>query len=255
MAVDGISGPLENARLIGGDVVINLRCPPAFIKLLKGTLSGWKILSGAPGDRCEIAVRRLGARYEIDSLTIDKPGIAFDLVDALNFVFLAIAYWVKAKSGAVVLLHGAAYRDDQKTLVIFGSKGSGKSSLVFSQALNRRQVMADDLLLWDLKQNHFVALGLPLRMRRPIPESLRVADLSEKLIVGQRIAYSRGEAFDVAAVGYRFFPDAIQEMGSHRKLSTVPLFRVLGRIKKYSISSRFTEERDKSIGHANDDVL
>lgn len=255
MAVDNLWGVVKNARLIGDDHIIHLRCPGAFLPLLSATLSGWQIVDGSPDDQPEIAVCRDEKRFLIDSITLEKPSIATDVIDALNYIFLAMAYLYKARSGRTVLLHGVAFRSGSEISVVFGRKGAGKSSLVFSKALEGHRVFADDLLIWDIGLNQFKALGLPLRMRRPIPEHLRALDLGQRLIAGARIAYSRQAAFDVVSVGRQFFPDQFSEFNTRGELRAIPLYRLISKIKKYAISARFTEIKGKRVDHHDDEVI
>ena len=247
MAIDDAWRQIENVRVVGDGVHIHLRCPLAFVSLLRVTLSGWYIESAALGAAPQTLVREIDGTFEIDSLTLEKSNKSHDITDALNFLILCIAYLYKAGSERGALLHGAAFREGGKDVVVFGRKGAGKSSLAFSQAVAGSRVYADDLIYWDMQKNEFVALGLPLRMRRPIPEAFRPYVDSKQFVVGERIVYSRDGVFDVAEVGCRFFPDVIKEFDEHRELRPIPLFKVLDRIRRYSIDARFTEVRNKRL--------
>jgi hypothetical protein len=122
-------------------------------------------------------------------------------------------------------------------------KGRWQIHPILSPRLSRGSHIHDDLLLWDRRKNRFICLGLPLRMRRPLPKL--DTDLGQRFIAGKSIAYSRRDAFDIAPAGFAFFPDEIVELTPTP--APVPLTQLLARIKAFSISKSLTNFHSETL--------
>ena len=220
------------------DVATTVECPQFMGLLLRGTLSGWsnKHALQAASDP-DVNVHYDGKRFYINCSVLDISRDYSDIIDALNTVFLCLAYLCLRHWPNKLLLHCAAYQD-QKSLIAFGPKKSGKSTLVTSAAMRGNTILADDLLFWDQKRNCFETIGLPLRLRRPISKTFIAGGIGEKLIVGRSLAYSKLDAFKVAPAGTSFFPDDILEAKELGQFLPIPLFKTISIIKKYQIHPR-----------------
>lgn len=205
--------------------------------LLSGTLSGWHNKNGLQTDTDpDVSVKYNGKRFYINCSVLDISKDYSDVIDALNTVFLCLAYLCLRYWPRKLLLHCAAYQD-QKSFIVFGPKKSGKSTLVTSAAMRGDTILADDLLFWDKERNCFETIGLPLRLRRPICKTFIAGGIGEKLIIGRNLAYSKLDAFKVAPAGTSFFPDDVLEAKELGQFLPIPLFKTISIIKKYQIYS------------------
>jgi hypothetical protein len=237
-----VTGSTENARVAhklgyGGFSVI-IECPDFLGLLLRETLSGWRNESmPAAATSGDITVDYDGARFFIACPAISFSRDYSDVIDALNTVFLCLAYLGLRHWPDKILLHCAAYRNES-TRIAFGAKKTGKSTLITQAAMRGETVLADDLLFWNQAQNRFEALGLPLRLRRPIDPALVAAGIGEKLFIGRSLAYSKRGAFAIAPAGTTFFPDDILEAKEFGEFKPIPLSDVLASIQKHRIAPR-----------------
>ena len=70
-------------------------------------------------------------------------------------------------------------------------------------------MLADDLLLWFPMLGKFTCLGLPLRLRVAGFGSNGEALNLRRFVIGERIAYSRNHAVEIAQAGHTFTPDHV----------------------------------------------
>ena len=236
-------GTIRTAQLKGGDFCLYLRCPAPFLQLIETCLTGWQIVEATNPPRLDIIVTKSDAVLKISGRTQTIINHSPDPIDALNYLCLDLAYCCAAQSSNAALLHCAAFGTKGATQIAFGKKGVGKSTLSFHHAYRGDRIFADDLLLWDRSKNRFICLGLPLRMRRPLPKL--DTDPGQRFIAGKSIAYSRRDAFDIAPAGFAFFPDEIVELTPTPE--PVPLTQVLARIKAFSISKSLTNFHSETL--------
>lgn len=209
-----------------------------FHRLISVSLSGWSVL-----ENCEIIkpfsikiIKGCSGKYEITSDLQYNPTPRSDLIDTLNETFLTISYLLWAKNPKASLIHCGAYQSNGENNILLGSKKSGKSSFVQSQAQKNAVVLADDLLLWLPWKAKFISIGLPLRMRRPIPVNLFTE--KKNYLSGKNIVYINNMAFNSADVGYEFFVDKIAYLDKGKQ-TIVPFYKWAYMLTKFKIDEKF----------------
>lgn len=223
----------------GAGYSLRLHCPQFFANLMAQTLVGWSIAPAQPGDGYDITLSYYGARYTIDSIMLDAPRDYGDMIDALNEVFLCLSYHVAANTPDAVLIHCAAFEQNRTSSLIIGRKGAGKSSLMFEKAAAGARIFADDLLLYFPTQARCMALGLPLRLRRPVPAPLRDILNVDGFFAGARLAYSKQGTYDVAPMGDTFFLDQIVALHGVGDQRVVPLRQSAAALAEYRIGAHY----------------
>jgi hypothetical protein len=237
--MSGIIYPRTSWALRSKNSEILISCPQFFANLMAQTLVGWSIAPAQPGDGYEITLSYDGARYTIDSIMLDAPRDYSDMIDALNEVFLCLSYHVAANTPDAVLIHCAAFEQDRTCSLIIGRKGAGKSSLMFEKAAAGARIFADDLLLYFPAQARCMALGLPLRLRRPVPAPLRGSLNVDGFFAGARLAYSKRDTYDVAPMGDTFFLDQIVALHGVGDQRVMPLRQSAAALTEYRIGAHY----------------
>ena len=226
-------------RLSGAGADVVIASPKFFASLLRETLTGWTFaLTSEP--EIDVWLSYSANRYEIDSVVQKKPFVYEDMMDALNETFLNICYVIASKISDTVLIHSAAYRSGKSINLLVGEKGSGKSTQTANKALDGCQIFADDLVLYLPKEGQFQALGLPIRLRRPIPQDLSALANKDIMIPGRRIAYSRNGAFNIAPAGQKFTVTNVIEISAGGGGKPIPLISIPRTIAKFKISESYT---------------
>ena len=218
---------------------ILISCPQFFVNLMAQTLVGWSVAPAQPGSGYDITLSYDGALYTIDSIILDAPRSYGDMIDALNEVFLCLSYLVAANTPDAVLIHCAAFEQDRTCSLIIGRKGAGKSSLMFEKAAAGARIFADDLLLYFPTKARFMALGLPLRLRRPVPAPLRDILNVDGFLAGARLAYSKRDTYTVAPMGDTFFPDQIVALHGVNNQRVVSLRQSAAALAEYRIGAHY----------------
>ena len=226
-------------RLSGAGANIVIASPKFFVGLLKETLTGWNF-EAASTPEIDIRITYSAGKYEIDSVVQRKPFFYDDLMDTLNEALLSICYVAASQIPDTALIHCAAYRSGRAINLLVGEKGSGKSIQTANRAVDGCQIFADDLALYFPKQGHFKALGLPIRLRRPIPQDLIAIANKDMLIPGKRIAYSRTGSFNIAPVGKKFTVTNLIEILAGGGFKPIPLVLIPRTIAKFKISVSYT---------------
>ncbi len=235
MAITNRWGDAKTVSLVGDDVAVSLRAPARIVSLVETLLVGWSVIA-AQVVRPDVVVESHGVKFMVDSVAAEPPRRSSDPIDTVNYVFLCLAYVYVGRQRNCDLLHGAAFQQQGKTSLVFGPKKAGKSTLVFDKAREGARILADDMLIWRSRGQYFEALGIPLRMRRPIPASFRGQALANQVIAGRRLAYSAGSEFDVAPMGTRFMPDEILTLDPDGQCRPVPFYRVARVVRQYTIT-------------------
>jgi hypothetical protein len=228
---------------------LRLHCPQFFANLMAQTLVGWSIAPAQPGDGYDVTLSYDGMRYAIDSVMLDAPRDYGDMIDALNEVFLCLSYHVAANTPEAVLIHCAAFEQDRTCSLIIGRKGAGKSSLMFEKAVAGARIFADDLLVYFPAQARCMALGLPLRLRRPVPAPLRDILNVDGFFAGARLAYSKQGTYAVAPMGDSFLLDQIVALHGVGDQRVVPLRQSAAALAEYRIGAHYaTLKKPRLLG-------
>lgn len=226
----------------GYNCYINIDAPDFFHRLLSVSLSGWKALENCIliDHFCIKINRDFDGKFEIVSDLQYNPTPRSDLIDTLNEIFLTISYLLWAKNPEASLIHCGAYKFDGKNNILLGSKKSGKSSFVQSQAKNNAVVLADDLILWLPWRAKFISIGLPLRMRRPIPVELFIE--KKNYLSGKNIAYLNNKTFRTVGVGYEFIVDRISYLNNRKEIE-IPFYKWAYMLSKFKIDEKYRQIR------------
>ena len=212
---------------------------PNFIhKILLLTLSGWVCEDEEHKNCFELQVRQHQGKFRIKSDLVYTPTPRSDPVDTLNEIFLSLCYLLAAKNPDGFLVHCAAFREKDINNVILASKKSGKSTLVLEKSQQGSSILADDLAIWFPRRGQLMSLGLPIRMRRPVPGKFKLR--KQDFIAGKNIAYSVASTFDCFAVGQLFVPDSIMTFDG-RELKTIPFWRWPYKLNQFGIDGAYSQ--------------
>lgn len=191
------------------DQTITISLPCFFLSLLKETLSGWSIEPNLERNEPDIVVSFNDGLFSIETPLRYAAPKRVDMIDALNQFFLCLAYFISAKIKMTKLIHCGSFCDSGSYTIILGAKNSGKSTLLLQKSQQGNLVLADDLLLWFPMLGKFTCLGLPLRLRVAGFGSNGEALNLRRFVIGERIAYSRNHAVEIAQAGHTFTPDHV----------------------------------------------
>lgn len=242
-----VDADVTMGRLIGAGCSVGIACPGFFRSLLEHTLNGWVYEACADMEAVDIHVAWDGEGYDIDSVVLVERQRYTDMIAALNEVFLSLSYILTARTPEAVLLHCAAFDDRGRHHLIVGEKGAGKSTLVTGQAVSGARIYADDMVVYFPKTASCMAIGLPMRLRRPVQSPLKEQITPEDFFAGQTLAYSKAGAFDIAPAGQRFELDRILVLEAGGKKRSVSLFRSAKTLQSYKIGSLYTTLKKPEI--------
>lgn len=237
-----------NVVMMGAGMEIPVSAPYFYIKLIQSTTVGWDFREISEKKAPPvIAVAHNRDRFRVDSIVLVQPKENSDLIASLNEFFLCLVYLVAANKPKLRLLHCAGFKLDGNNLVVVGPKRAGKSCLALRHALLNRLVFADDLLLWAPHLAKFFCLGLPLRIRRPIPSDLMNNTLKNKLLSGKRLAYSHRSSFKIAPLGHTFILDELCHLDLNHQLIASHPREWYACLSKYIISSSFSAAKKTTV--------
>jgi hypothetical protein len=201
-------------------------------------LSGWTVL-----ENCKFRnpssikiIKGFNGAYQVTSDLQYYPTPRIDLIDTLNEVFLTISYLLWAQNPKASLIHCGAYQLNGQNNILLGSKKAGKSSLVQSLAQKNAVILADDLLLWLPWKAKFISIGLPLRMRRPIPVSLFTE--KKNYLCGKNIVYFINKTFNCADAGFEFFVHRISFLNNGQE-TEIPFYKWANMLSKFNIDKKY----------------
>ena len=230
----------ENWKMKGGGHCIHVRCPRYFIGVLAEILSGWSITKSNQTDKCAVTASFVHEGYLIDSLVLLKPSKHNEIMNALNEFLVNLAYVISGMDRDTRLLHCAGFFEHGEMNIVVGAKNRGKSALVYKKACEGKEIVADDLLIWQPKTGKFFALGFPLRLRRPVlPIDGRSAN-PDNFFAGDKIAYSKKHAYDIAQVGKSFLLDQLWELDQRYTPRSVPILQTAVTLEKFIIGPEYT---------------
>ena len=213
--------------------------PVFFMDLVKATLNGWQFAEQSCVSPKDIVVSYQDEVFHIDATILDEPKVVEDLLDALNEFFLCLSYLLANKNPALKLLHCASYVDANQNVILLGEKRSGKSEQILAKAMAGHKIYADDLLLWHPEKGEFMALGLPLRLRRSAVSLLKDASIKDRFLIGKHILYSHKKYFNRAALGEQFSLDQIKVMNQDFEPVKISIYQFLERLEQSLISDNF----------------
>ena len=228
------------------DGQICIKSPAFFIELAQATLSGWRFAKDAPCSKdLDVSISYQDDLFCVDASILDKPKQTQDLLDALNEFFLCLSYLLANKNPKLKLLHCASYVESGENVILLGEKNSGKSDKTLSIALGGDKIYADDLLLWSVKTSEFIALGLPLRLRRSTALFDKDDSIRDKFLMGKHILYSHKKYFNQAVLGEHFLLDKIQLMEKGFALNNIPIHKFQSQLEQFLISDKFISYKRK----------
>lgn len=237
MALRHAEGGLTTFKIGAGGCEIFLSCPPYFADLLTLTLTGWQVGPAPLSSERNIEITQDKDGFRICSAQIGLDDRHSDLVDALNVLFIALARHYAQTRATMVMLHCAAFITPKgETTLVIGSRKMGKSFLTWQVACRGGTVLADDILLWNQKDAVFECLGLPIRLRRPVPWDGDKEELKKGIIAGKNLAYTVKTFRPIAPAGHMFVPDEILMAKSVGDFKPVPL----AQIRPVLMASRIT---------------
>jgi hypothetical protein len=224
------------------DSLICIIAPASFIELAEATLIGWRFVEQKSSlAKSDIIVAYRDNLFHVDSTVLDNPKVVDDLLDALNEFFLCLSYLLANKTQEFSLLHCASYTEAGKNIILLGDKKSGKSAKTLSKTIAGELIYADDLLLWHAKRGIFVALGLPLRLRRTMIPLIDSDTVKDKFIIGKNILYSHQNFFNNAKLGDEFLLDQLKLMSENFDfaIKDIPVYKTLFYLKQHLIAGNF----------------
>lgn len=224
--------------LNGHNCNVLIKAPDIIHKLLSLTLSGWTYKKLIVNDYFELNVSLQNSKYHIISNLAYVPTPRSDLVDTLNEIFLCLCYMLTAKNRDSLLIHCAAFYENDRNSVILASKKSGKSTLVLDKSQQGFSILADDLAIWFPTQGELMCLGLPIRMRRPIPAEFHLK--GQDFIAGKNIAYSKATSVKCFQVGHLFVPDKIMTL-NNRVTKSISFWRWPSMLNAFAIDDAYTQ--------------
>jgi len=232
--------------MTGAGVTLHVACPQFFLLLLEGTLTGWdfKLTSQTTFD---LRISYVSDTYTVDSIVLNESKSYSDLIDTLNEAFLSLSYISALKLDKWRLIHSAAYRENGKNHLLIGSKNSGKSTDIAMKALENQKVFSDDITLYNPVTAKFVALGLPLRLRRPLSTVLKDKINPKDFVAGKGIAYSKNGRFDIAPVGEAFLIDNMLLKSAHNCIKPISLLSAPKTMQKFIISEEYIIQKKQFV--------
>ncbi|WP_417666788.1 hypothetical protein [Roseibium sp.] len=230
-------------RLIEGEHSIVVAAPDFFEFMLSSTLCGWAFETETSGAAVDISVEFDGTRFRTDSRIYVDPILRTDPVHALNDFFLTLAYLYTRQNTDHHLIHCSAYSENDRNILLLGDKKSGKSFAATLHGLTGNCFIADDLLLWNYKTGFFKALGLPPRIRRPVPEEIIEHVKPEAFLAGQNLAYLKKDAYKGTDAGSVLEFDQVRVFESPRICHDVKLINYAKELDKRRIDSVFWQNK------------
>jgi len=134
------------------------------------------ILRNWPAVAAGTAPARLGVagrpgRYRIESPWLETPQLAETPTSAACALVIEMARsWLEAQPGRLCL-HCAAFESDGRLIVLAGTNRAGKSTLAAALGAAGARLYCDDMLPLT-PEGLGIALGVPPRLRLPLPEGV-----------------------------------------------------------------------------------
>ena len=239
MEIEGNVNHKKVSRMLNGqNCNVLIKAPDIFHKLLSLTLSGWTYKQPIVDDYFELGVSLQNGKYHITSNLAYAPTPRSDLIDTLNEILLCLCYLLTAKNPDGLLIHCAAFCEKDRNNVILASKKSGKSSLVLDKSQQGVSILADDLAIWFPMQGRLMCLGLPIRMRRPIPAEFHLK--RQDFIAGKNIAYSKSTSVNCFQVGHLFVPDKLMTL-NNRVTKSISFWRWPSMLNAFAIDDTYSQ--------------
>jgi len=160
---DGLAGPID---FIGAEAVL---------ESLSSLLRGWhhRIESSAkPSVPPMLSVVLCGSEYQISASWREEAFGEATVVGALCTLIVDLVEAYVHSSAGRMCLHCAAAEIEGSLVVFPAASRAGKSTLAAALAAAGQRVFTDDLLVLDAAAGEGMALGVPPRLRLPLPEGL-----------------------------------------------------------------------------------
>lgn len=228
------------------DTSICVVAPIFFIELAKTTLTGWQFKQTQPNSQeVDISINYHKMDYCLDSVILNNAKNYGDLLDALNEFFLLLSYLIASRNETLKLIHCASYHENGANIVLLGKKHSGKSEQTLKKASSGCKIYADDLLFWNPKDGKFIALGLPLRLRRTATSLTKETSIKNKFFKGKNILYSHKKYFNLATLGEYFLLDKLKVLDEKFITTNVPFYKFQKYLENYLIGSQHISYKRK----------
>jgi len=177
---------------------VSLKCPAEFRLLASKLLIGWSFQT-ATLQEYDVSVVS-DQKNSVVSKRYGLIGRHKDILSTFNVFLNAIAYEVIAKLEKCLLVHAAAYKKNDEHIVVFGNKKAGKSTFIVDQCSSASECISDDLVVWD-NECRILSLGFPVRLRRPISDTL-VAQLGKQsFLAGSSLAFVNPKSLNQVRAG------------------------------------------------------
>ena len=212
---------------------ITVKGPEALFELMRIALCGWDVHRVDANSEPLIEIVDEG-KLSVVTSSFRSARAHSDLINTLNNTLIALAYCVRDLKPHSMLLHAAALKSSNGISVYFGPRKSGKSRYVAEQCLNGAVCIGDDLILYCKKSRLFEALGLPVRLRRPIPSSILGKIDASRILVGHSTCYLTEHVFSLMPAGQRFQPDRLFQLQPEYRVRALPMAK-LGQFLDQSI--------------------
>ena len=233
--MDDLLAPLSQRYVASDlDVDLGLTLPTGLHGLLDAMLAGWTRLDTVNVGTHDITVTGETA-FTLSSPHYESGRSYSDIVSILNEVLVSLAYAVRNKRTGAALIHAAGYSEGRQATVLFGARKAGKSVMTARKAAAGARIWADDLLLWETRNQAFRGIGISPRLRRPVlPDILSALD-EASLIVGHYTCYIAARAIDLAPAGTLLRPDHLVELQADQALRDIPLRDAMAEIDSHRI--------------------
>lgn len=166
---------------MGDSVAVERRAQPV-AKALQRLLPRWPDVE--PGSPARIRVSGREGQYRIHSPWLMEDQVAQTPTSAACALIIEMARsWLDAHMG-MLCLHCAAFELNGRLIVLAGTNRSGKSTLAAALGAAGARIYCDDMMPLS-PDGRGVALGIPPRLRLPLPASLAgslAATAAERLI-------------------------------------------------------------------------
>ncbi|RUT28836.1 PqqD family peptide modification chaperone [Arsenicitalea aurantiaca] len=168
----GARGEVSALRFAGTDRTVVFENAEPVAGALSRVLKLWPAAPAAPrGGGDDIAITGTGRAFSCTAPTLDTPYDGLTSVSAACCAIVDIARAFLEKHTDMLCLHCAAFEIGGRLVVIAGHARAGKSTLAARLAAEPVALYCDDMLPIHPASGQGMALGVPPRLRLPLPAS------------------------------------------------------------------------------------
>lgn len=176
----------------GLTVPADIKCPPELLHVLAafGVAAGPAGSSGQPSINVQLAE----GKFHFSGPAYLSPFGVTGVDAAAGSVMAGLAACRSLAVDADTLcIHGAAARIQDRTYLFLAPFGTGKSSLMAELALLGAEILADDVVLVNVRELTIAGLPIPMRLREGFVQGSRVAMTAwigeRRIFAGPRYTY------------------------------------------------------------------